>query len=74
MNDDCEGSGAPPTQPSWDISPETLRAAAIARFGPGVSVSAPYWVDQERVRVGVSLEGGNVSFGADYRYQTGVFA
>jgi hypothetical protein len=58
---------------NYDISPDTIRKAAQRAFGDQVQVSPPYWVDEERVRVGVALEGGNISFGANYDYRTGHF-
>lgn len=59
---------------NWVISPDVLQAAAESRYGPDVRASAPYWVDGERVRVGIELLGGDVSFGADFLYKQGRFA
>jgi len=66
-----------PTQaaaPVWDISPDTLLKAAQNRYGADTQVSAPYWVDAQRVRVGILLAKSDVSFGADFFFQTGRFA
>ena len=57
---------------SWDISPETLARAAQTRFGEGVKVGAPYWVDAECLRVGLALP-GDISFGANFHFKEGVF-
>lgn len=65
---------APAAAPGWDISPETLLKAARLRYGADTQVSAPYWVDAQRVRVGVLLAKSDVSFGADFFFQTGRFA
>jgi hypothetical protein len=56
------------------IQPSTLLRAAHERFGAEVEVSAPYWVDQEVVRVGVSLDKGNPSFGANFHFRSGKFS
>lgn len=60
--------------PVWDISPDTILKAAQHRYGPDVQVSAPYWVDAQRVRVGILLAKVDVSFGADFLFQAGRFA
>ncbi len=58
---------------NYDISPDTIRQAARRKFGDQVEVSPPYWVDEERVRVGVALADGNISFGASYNYKEARF-
>lgn len=60
--------------PVWGISPETLLKAAQNRYGADTQVSAPCWVDAQRVRVGILLAKSDVSFGADFFFQTGRFA
>ena len=66
-----------PSQPDcgklFDISPATILAAAQATYGAGVRVSAPYWVDADTVRVGVSPDNGNTSFGANFNFKEGRF-
>lgn len=54
------------------IDPKTLHEAAVQKYGKEVKgVSAPYWVDEEIVRVGISL--GNMVFGANFYYKKGIF-
>lgn len=65
---------APASAQDWDISPATLLAAAKQKVGADVEVSAPYFVDKRRVRVGIALQAGAVSFGADFLYRLGRFA
>lgn len=64
----------PPGLQSYDISPAVLQAAAVARYGSSAQVGAPYWVDHERIRVGIWLADVDASFGADFLYAQGRFA
>lgn len=56
---------------TFDISPDVVRAAAAKAFGSDVVLSAPYWVDEDIVRFGVTK--GGTSFGANYHYREGRF-
>ncbi len=56
---------------AYDISPEVLQRAAQQRYGAGVQVSAPDWVTATDVRVGILM--GDVSFGANFDFQVGLF-
>lgn len=66
----------------WDISQKRINAAARIKYadwiksGYKVKVSAPQWVDNEVVRVGVYAkkpgEKGDLSFGANFYYKEGV--
>lgn len=57
----------------YDIRPETILKAAQEKYGLGVQVSAPYWVDHEIIRVGIGDATGNMSFGANFFYREGIF-
>lgn len=56
---------------TFDISQETLERIAKATYGEGAKVSAPYWADHERVRVGIETADGG-SFGANFFFKEGV--
>lgn len=56
----------------FDISASTLKTAAQQKYGEAVQVSEPYWADDQAVRVGIAL--GDMSFGANFYYKTGVFS
>ena len=57
----------------YDVSPTTILSAAKARFGESVEVSPPYWLDNEILRVGIALDDGNLSFGANFFFKDGAF-
>lgn len=62
----------------YDISKETLRRAALKKYGPGVQVSDPYFVGEDFVRCGIQLndpETGEegASFGANFHFKEGIF-
>lgn len=56
----------------YNIDPKTIQQAAELKYGEGVNISTPYWVDSECVRVGIHLPSG-VSFGANFYYKEGSF-
>ena len=61
----------------YHIDPDTLQAAAIKRFGMNTKVSAPYFIQDDCVRVGIMLVDENgvegATFGANFMYKTGEF-
>jgi hypothetical protein len=57
----------------YNISHDILLAAARKRYGPTAQVSAPYWVDHEIVRVGITLDNWNFSWGSNFFYKENAF-
>ncbi len=61
----------------YNIDPDTLQKAAIEAYGPNTKVSAPGWIQDDCVRVGIMLvdEKGveGATFGANFMYKTGKF-
>jgi hypothetical protein len=57
----------------FNIDPVTIKKAAIEKYGEGVLVSEPYWVDHECVRIGIQLPNDGASFGANFYYKQNKF-
>lgn len=61
----------------YHIDPDTLQKAAIAAYGPNTKVSAPYFIEDDCIRVGIMLVDENgvegATFGANFLYKTGEF-
>lgn len=66
----------------WDISQERINEAVRIKYanwikeGYTVEASAPYWVDHETVRIGISASPkglkNDMTFGADFYFKEGV--
>ena len=57
----------------FDISPQTVLRAAKEAYGPSAEVGQAYWLDEEVMRFPIALEGGNLSFGANFHFREGRF-
>lgn len=56
----------------YKIDHQTLLGAAQEKYGRDIEISQPYWVDEEIVRVGITI-GDGIDFGANFYYKLGVF-
>lgn len=66
----------------WDISQKRINAAVRAKYadlikeGYTVKATAPYWVDGEVVRIGISASPkglkNDMTFGANFYYKEGI--
>ena len=58
----------------YNIDHETILAAAKAKYGDDVRITAPYWVSLDGyVRIGVQLGEFGASFGANFWFVDGEF-